>query len=149
MKKENAYNDNLREILEKTIDAQKGFNTAKENTDNVRLKNYFSARATEKQHFISELKDEMTKCGCDFNDVDGTFTGTIHRGWMDFKALLSINDAESMIEEAIRGEESALEEYNEILNKGILPISLRNVLLDQKVKIQSGINNLDILEDSI
>lgn len=148
MKKDNSFNDDLCEILDKTIDAQKGFTNAKKNTDNAGLKNYFAARANEKNEFISELKTEMAKCGCEI-DADGTVAGTIHRSWMDFKAFLSLDDAESMLEEAKRGEESALEEYDEILEDATLPVSLRDVLLNQKAKIQSGINTLDTMEDAM
>lgn len=66
---------------------------------------------------------------------------------MDIKALFSDDDEESMLEEAIRGEKAAVEEYNEIIKETTLPISTKSILESQKNKIESGLNRLKTLED--
>lgn len=57
--------------------------------------------------FNAQLKREMV---VNYKEIDdeGSFTGTMHRVWMDVKALFSADNDESMLEEAIRGEKRLL-----------------------------------------
>ena len=100
----------LNELLEKTYDAEKGFKKAAENVEHTALKTYFNQKAQERYNFGHELKSEIKAFNQDV-DKGGSLTGKAHRAWMDVKSLFSSNDEESMLEEAIRGEKSAIEEY--------------------------------------
>ena len=52
-----------------------------------------------------------------------------------------------MLEEAIRGEKSAVEEYEDVINETSLPISTKNILEKQKTTITNGLSNIKSLED--
>ena len=136
----------LNSLLEKTYDAEKGFQKAADNVENIALKNYFKQKAQERYDFGHELKSEIRSFNQEV-DKGGSFTGTAHRAWMDIKALFSNDDEESMLEEAIRGEESAVSEYNEVLNETSLPASTKSILASQKSKIESGLSRIKTLED--
>lgn len=136
----------LNDLLEKTYDAEKGFKKAAENIDNKALKNYFSRKAEERYSFGHELKSELKAFNQDI-DKGGSATGTAHRAWMDVKALFSNKNEESMLEEAIRGEESAIGEYKDVLNDMNLPSSTKAVLSSQKSKIENGLSKIKKLED--
>ena len=136
----------LNDLLEKTYDAEKGFKKAAENVKNEALKNYFSNKAQERYDFGHELKSEIKSFGQEV-DKGGSALGTAHRAWMDIKNLLSTDNEESMLEEAIRGEKSALDEYQDVLNEANLPPSTESILLKQKNQIQSGLNTIQRLED--
>ncbi|UWX54437.1 PA2169 family four-helix-bundle protein [Maribacter litopenaei] len=138
--------DKLNDILEKTYDAEKGFKKAADNTDNVALKTYFENKAKQRYDFGHELKDEIASFGQKVEKGD-SFTSKAHRAWMDVKALFSSDDAESMLEEAIRGEKAAVEEYNEVLQETSLPSSTSAVLKSQKHAIENGLSNIKTLED--
>ena len=136
----------LNEILEKTYDAEKGFKKAANNTDNVALKTYFENKAKQRYDFGHELKDEIISFGQEVDKGD-SLTGKAHRAWMDIKAMFSSDDAEAMLEEAIRGEKAAIEEYEEVLTETSLPSSTSAVLRSQKNAIEKGLSNIKTLED--
>ncbi len=136
----------LNELLEKTYDAKKGFHKADENTDHSQLKNYFQRKSQERNGFGQELKAELNTFGEDI-DEGGSFSGTAHRAWMDVKAMFSSDNEESMLEESIRGEKAALEEYNDILNETSLPESTQKILLKHKDAISNDLSTIKRLED--
>lgn len=138
--------DKLNDILEKTYDAEKGFKKAANNTENTALKTYFENKAKQRYDFGHELKSEITAFGQKVEKGD-SLTGKAHRAWMDVKAMFTSDDAESMLEEAIRGEKAAVEEYDEVLKETSLPLSTSSILKSQKVAIENGLSNIKTLED--
>lgn len=136
----------LNELLEKTYDAEKGFKNAAENIENTALKSYFKSKAQERYNFGHDLKDEIKSYNQKI-DKGGSITGTAHRAWMDIKAMLSLDNEESMLEESIRGEKTAVKEYEEVLNEIHLPNSTKSLLETQKNKIEFGLENIKTLED--
>lgn len=136
----------LNDLLEKTYDAEKGYKKAAENVEHAALKNYFNRKAQERYDFGHELKNEIKAFGQDV-DKGGSLTGSVHRTWMDVKALFSSDDEESMLEEAIRGEKSAVKEYDEVLSETSLPASTKNILLNQKSTIEEELSTIKRLED--
>ncbi|MGB3776064.1 MAG: PA2169 family four-helix-bundle protein [Leeuwenhoekiella sp.] len=138
--------EHLNDILEKNIDAQKGFDQAVENTDSSALKTYFRERSQERAGFVTAIKAELSNYGEKFKD-SGSAAAGIHRGWMDFKSLFSKDDDESMLEECIRGEKKALKEYDEALEPGELPTTTGDLLRQQRDKIQAGLSKIKSMED--
>lgn len=138
--------EKLNDILEKTYDAEKGFKKAAENTENVALKSYFENKAKQRYDFGHALKSEITSFGQKVEKGD-SFTSKAHRAWMDVKSMFSSDDAEAMLEEAIRGEKAAIKEYDEVLKDTSLPSSTSSVLRSQKVAIENGLSNIKTLED--
>ena len=136
----------LNSILEKTYDAERGFKKAAENVKNNALKNYFNSKAQERYDFGHELKSEIRSFG-EKIDKGGSVAGTAHRTWMDIKAMFSFDDEESMLEEAIRGEKVAIEEYEDVITETSLPSQTKAILEAQKNKIESGLQNIKSLED--
>ncbi len=141
----NEIFDEIKEILEKNKDGIKGYEKAAENTDNTALQTYFRNKAEKRKEFNLKLKRETQNAYSEF-DVDGSFKGSIHRAWMDVKSLFSADDAESMLEESIRGDKAAIEEYNDVIEYDNLPVGLRNLLISQRNNIQQDISKNDSLE---
>ena len=137
----------LNELLEKTYDAEKGFKKAAENIDNPQLKAFFESKAKQRYDFGHELKTEIMSFGQKVDKGD-SITGKAHRAWMDVKALFSLDNAESMLEEAIRGEKAAIEEYEDVLEDTSLPSTTATILRSQKEAIKNGLSNIKILEDA-
>jgi uncharacterized protein (TIGR02284 family) len=144
-KEKNEIFDEIEEILEKNEDARKGYEKASENTDDSALSSYFSKKASDREKFNSKLKAELKTVYADY-DEDGSFKGSIHRAWMDVKSLFSADNDASMLEESIRGDKAAIEEYNDVIEYKNLPTGLRNLLVSQKNKIQNDINTHDSME---
>jgi uncharacterized protein (TIGR02284 family) len=136
----------LNDLLEKTYDAEKGFKKAAENVKNSNLKNYFERKAQERYDFGHALKTEITQFGQSPEKGD-SFASKAHRSWMDIKNFFSSDNEEAMLEEAIKGEKAAIDEYNEVLRENTLPPSTETLLTQQKQKIESGLNSIKHMED--
>jgi len=138
--------DQLEEILEKNIDAEKGYKKAAENAKDIALKEFFERKANDRSGFNTALKSEMV-VSYDEIDEDGSFTGTVHRAWMDVKAFFSGDNDEAMLEEAIKGDKAAVEEYDEVLKDTTLPANIATLVREQMIKIRTDLNNIKTLED--
>jgi uncharacterized protein (TIGR02284 family) len=136
----------LNDLLERTYDAEKGFKKAAENTEHTYLKRYFERKSLERQTFGVELKNEIRSFG-ETPEDSGSFEGAAHRTWMDIKALFSSDNDESMLEEAIRGENTALNDYNDVINDHGLPLSTQSILIRQRDAIASDLQAIKRLED--
>jgi uncharacterized protein (TIGR02284 family) len=138
--------ERLNDILEKTYDAEKGYKKAAENTDNPSLKTFFNRKSQERYDYGHSLKTEIKQFGEEV-DKGGSVAGTMHRAWMDTKAFFSADDAESMLEESIRGEKAAVAEYEDVLKDTALPSSTATLLTQQMNRIKTDLNNIKRLED--
>ncbi|MBC3845416.1 PA2169 family four-helix-bundle protein [Winogradskyella echinorum] len=146
MKYSKEISNKLNELLVKNYDAEKGYLNAIENVDNDRLKMFFKRRASERSEFAKELRTEILQYG-EIPEDSGSFKGAMHRNWMSLKSTFSSNNEESILEEAIRGEESSLEVYNDLLQERNLPPSIDSLLIKHKNAIQAAINTEKVHEE--
>lgn len=137
----------LNELLEKNYDAEKGYKTAAENVKNNDLKAYFNNRAQERYNFGHEIKNEIKSFG-ETPDKGTSIKGDLHRTWMNIKSALSANSEESILEETIRGEKAAAEEYNEVLKETSLPLSTTTVLKKHRDNISEALNDVKRFEST-
>ncbi|WP_424492429.1 ferritin-like domain-containing protein [Salinimicrobium sp. GXAS 041] len=147
MKYSEEMADKLNELLEKNYDSEKGFRNAAEDVQNSRLKGFFEEKAAERYDFGHELKTEIRNFG-EAPDKGSSIKADAHRTWMNLKSALSGNNEEAVLEEVIRGEKLAVENYNEVIEKIDFPPSTKNLLLKQRNAIQQTIENAKSLEES-
>ncbi|WBL22700.1 ferritin-like domain-containing protein [Zunongwangia sp. HRR-M8] len=145
MKYSEEVSEKLNELLEKNYDAEKGYKFAAENVKNDKLKSFFTERAQERYDFGHELKSEIRNYG-EVPDKGSSLAGDAHRTWMNLKTAFSGNKEEAVLEEAIRGEKVAVEEYQKILDDTNVPASTQNILLKQKNSIVASLNEVKSLE---
>ncbi|MDL5514383.1 PA2169 family four-helix-bundle protein [Arenibacter sp. M-2] len=138
--------ERLNDIIQKNEDSIKGYEKAAENTTESGLQTYFHNKARERRIFLEELKS-VAPALTTREKIDGSTLGAMHRTWMDIKAFFSGDDAEAMLEEAIRGDNSAIEEYNEILVDGRLPADIANVIRRQRDHLNEDLKRIKTLED--
>jgi uncharacterized protein (TIGR02284 family) len=137
----------LNEILEKTYDAQRGYANAAENTEHAQLKGWLAQKGARRTEYAAELIGQMKGMNLE-PKTDGTVKGDMHRSWMNLKTAVSSDKEEAILEECIRGEKAAVEEYQEVLNnKTELPPSVVQILERQKNEIQATLNEVKTLED--
>jgi uncharacterized protein (TIGR02284 family) len=137
----------LNDLLEKTYDAQRGYSNAAEVTNHVQLKRWLAQQGVRRTEFAAVLAGEMKRMN-KTPELDGSFTGDMHRGWMNIKVALSLHKDEAVLEECITGEKNALQEYNKVLeHKDQLAPSIVSILQSQKDEIQSTVNEIKTLED--
>lgn len=136
----------LNGLLQKSYDAEQGFKKAAENVESNSLKNFFMSKAEERLKFRNELRREIVANGCEINEQSGSIAGSLHRAWMDTKALFSSNNEERMLEEVRNGEKAALNDYDDVLKDKLLPPTTTNILQKQRTVIQSSYDKADYLE---
>ena len=135
----------LNRILEKNIDAEKGYRFSAENVEDPQLKAYFSERVEERYDFIHQLRTEIRNYG-EAPKQESSIAGDAHRAWMNLKTTFSSNKAQTTLEEAVRGEKSAVEEYEEVLNDRDLPATTAGILRKQKNAIVAALNKANSLK---
>lgn len=135
----------LNELLERNYDAEKGYKKAAEDIDNSLLKDFFKEYSGQRYNFGHEIKEEIRSMGGD-PDKGSSITADLHRTWIDVKSLVTGKDTEAVIKECLRGETTALEDYEEALRRTDLPTKTREVVKSQHDKIQSAINRLNQID---
>jgi uncharacterized protein (TIGR02284 family) len=138
----------LNELLVKNYDAEKGYLNAIDNVESSELKLFFKRRASERSQFAKELRTEILQYG-QIPEDSGSLKGTMHRNWMSLKAVFSSNNEEAIIEEAIRGEEASLEEYDSLLKENNLPPTIDNLIAKHRQAIQAAINTEKVHEELV
>lgn len=61
--------------------------------------------------------------------------------------MFSADDDESMLEESIRGDKAAIDEYRDVLEYNNLPIRIKVLLIQQLQKIEKDVRNNKSLQD--
>ena len=140
--------EKLNELLVKNYDAEKGYLNAMSNVDDKNLKIFFKRRASERSQFAKELRTEILRYG-EVPEDSGTFKGTVHRNWMSLKSALSSNNEEKILEEAIRGEEASLEEYDKLMKENNLPPTIDELIFRHRNSIQAAIKTEKVHEELV
>ncbi len=138
----------LNKIVEINNDRIEGYETATKETTDSALKALFTDFASRSRGFKSELSSEVTAYGG--TPTDGTKnTGKLFRIWMDVKAALTDADRKKIIESCERGEDAALDAYDEVL-KSDAPFSeaQRTMISRQRTAIQSDHDRIKSMRDA-
>lgn len=135
----------LNDLLEKNYDAEAGYKAAKDNVKSTWAKDFFANQAQERYNFGHELKEEIRSFGQE-PDKGTSVKGDAHRTWMNIKSTFSSDNEEAVLEEAIRGEKAALNEYDEIINDSTLPASTKNVLTKHRDNIHTALKSVENME---
>ncbi|QAA80635.1 PA2169 family four-helix-bundle protein [Aequorivita sp. H23M31] len=138
--------NNLQDLLEKNYDAEKGFTKAMKDAKSPSLKNFLMKQAAQRSRFTTELTQELRNLNEEPKE-SGSFTGDLHRAWIDIKSSLAGNDDEAVLEECIRGEKSSADEYEEKLKKYSFPPKISQVLQKQSGEIHQTLSRVKRLED--
>jgi len=141
--------DRIKDVIAKNEDAIKGFHNAAENAKSVGVKTYFEKRAKSREQFLVTLHNATPALKTGDTSIDSTNQGVIHRVWMDVKAFFATDNDEAMLEEAIRGDKSAIEEYNELLADVLVPVRIKEIIREQKDTIQNDLETSKILEEQL
>lgn len=140
----------LNRILEKTYDAQNGYANAAENAhdeNDPNLTRWFAHQGQRRTEYAASIIGEMKNMNLEA-DMDGSVSGDLHRGWLNLKLNFTSDEEEAILEECLRGEKAAIEEYDEVLNNSAeLPPTIVNILQTQRDEIQATVNKIKRMED--
>src|SRR3954447_4088565 len=102
--------DVIQDLIQTCVDGQKGFEEAAMAVDDPNIKDELVGYSWQRQQFATELKSRLAAFGQESQDK-GSMAGVIHRGWMEAKSAVGMNDGESILAECERGEDTAIEAY--------------------------------------
>ena len=99
---------------------------------------------------VAELQHLEHQHGKVEADNSGSLTGRLHRAWIDLRSAIATRNDQAILEEAERGEDSAVEAWRAALDTdGIpLPRSVTAVLEPQLSKILASHDKVKAARDS-
>jgi len=133
----------LNDLIATCKDGAEGFRAAADAVKSSTVKAQFSSRATSIGQSAVDLQAAVRTAGGDPTD-SGHVAASLHRGWMALKAAVSDKDEHAIIEETVRGEESAVTHYREALQKP-LPDSVRGLVERQLRGAQQNLASVQAL----
>jgi uncharacterized protein (TIGR02284 family) len=135
----------LNDLIQTCRDGQEGFREAAEGVDRSDLRTFFNSCSLERAGFAGELQALVRQLGGDPED-EGSFSGALHRGWIDLKSAIAGNDDESILAECERGEDAAKKAYNNALIAQ-LPENIRRVVETQGISVRDKHDRIRALRD--
>jgi uncharacterized protein (TIGR02284 family) len=108
----------LNELIETSIDGERGFLKAAEDAHDAELKSLFSEGARRCREGIAELQSQVRAQGAR-PETSGSAAGALHRGWMSIREAFSSRDDKAILEECERGEDYAKAAYKKALGKDL------------------------------
>lgn len=148
MKYSESISEKLNDLLEKNYDTEKTYRYAAENVKDPGLKSFFNERAQERYDFGHELKSEIRNYG-EVPEKGSSIKGDVQRSWMNLRTTFSSDKTEVLLEETLKGEKAAVEEYNEVLSNSDIPPSTQNILMKQRNGITAALNQVKSLEQQL
>jgi len=136
----------LNNLIETCKDGQEGFKQAAENVHCQDLKAELQSYSRQRAEFAAALQSEVARLGVE-PEKSGSLAGAMHRGWINLKTALTSNDDQAVINECERGEDSAVEAYQEAMKADLAP-QVTALLSKQYQSVKAAHDKIRDLRDS-
>jgi uncharacterized protein (TIGR02284 family) len=133
----------LNSLIETLKDGEQGFRTSADKLEDPSLRAQFHSFASQRNSFARALQVEVSRIGGQ-PETTGSTAASLHRSWIDLKSSVVGNSDLAILEEAERGEDSAVKAYREALSKD-LPEDIRGVINGQFKDILATHNTVKAL----
>ncbi|UYQ94992.1 PA2169 family four-helix-bundle protein [Chitinophaga horti] len=139
----------LNDLIELNNDRIAGFEKAMSdiNQENVDLKELFQKFAADSRKFSQELTAIVATQGGE-PETGNSASGTLHRVWIDVKAIFGGSDRKSILAEAERGEDAIKKAYQDALIDGELSGNALETVREQSTAITAGHDAIKALRDA-
>jgi uncharacterized protein (TIGR02284 family) len=137
----------LNKLVQTARDGVEGYRQALNDVDNDMFEPIFRDYMQQRERFIGELTQKI-------NDLNGTvddspsWLGTLHRGWLDIKSAFTDGGEEAVLDECERGEQVAIDNYNEALNNETWPEEVSSLIRNQMEEIRSALDRVRTLRQA-
>ena len=115
--------------------------------ENIDLKALFQQYSAQSRKFSQELTAIVASYGEEI-ETGNSVAGTLHRAWIDVKALFGGSDRESILSEAERGEDAIKAAYKLALEEGELAGEALTTVTAQAAEIKSAHDEIKALRDA-
>ena len=135
----------LNNLIETCKDGELGFKTAAEGLKSPDIKAKFLEYSRQRGEMVRELQAEVRRLGGD-PEKSGSMSGSLHRGWLDIKSVITGKDDHAIVAEAERGEDVAKSVYEDAL-KETLPATLMALVQQQSAKVKQAHDHVRDIRD--
>ena len=128
--------DRLNDVLSEDLNAVRAYEEAVKNVDSPRLRQLFEELRQEREAFARELQDFTRQLGGDpvkEEDIGGSLRGA----WMSLQASLSSDEADALVGDLERAEESLADAYDKAISRGVEP-QAEELLQTQRRQVHAG-----------
>lgn len=133
----------LNRLIETCLDGQHGFEQAAQHVSDPQLKAQFSQYAQQRAGYVNELQTTVRAQGGTPTE-SGSVAAGLHRAWIGLKDALSKGDR-AIVAECIRGDESAVKQYQEAMSDDDVPPDVKTVLARQHGAIEQVLAKLNAM----
>src|SRR3982751_1073233 len=137
----------LNSLIETLKDGQEGFRQASEAVKDGSLKSLFNEFSLQRAKFAGELQSEVVNLGEPDPEKDSSTSGAMHRAWINIKSAVTSGDDHAILAECERGEDSAVNEYQEAMEEEITS-PIRDVIERQYREVKSAHDRIKSLRDA-
>jgi len=143
-----TISDALQELIIRLQDAEKGYLEIKKATANTTLRNWMEKYAGERHKMHQKLEGHVAARG-DSAEVKTSILGELHRIFIDIKLSATDDNIDAIVTEVDRGASRLIEDYDTILDKMELPLTLKQELIYQKSIVENELEELKILQKEL
>jgi uncharacterized protein (TIGR02284 family) len=137
----------LNDLIETLKDGEYGYKTAAEGIEKNEYKSLFNKYSEQRRQFAAELQNEVKRLNGD-PKKSGSVSGSLHRGWIDIKSVVTSGDGSAIISECERGEDTAVEVYEEMLDRD-LPADIQSIVEKQYTQVKEAHDRMRSLEKAM
>ena len=136
----------INNLIETLKDGEKGFKEASDAVKDPQLKSLFREYSQQRHRFASELQIQAQTLGEAKPEKSSSTAGAMHRAWINLKSAVTSGDDKAILSECERGEDSAINEYEEAMQDGLTGTA-REVVARQFTEIKSAHDRVKHLRD--
>ncbi len=137
----------INSLIETLKDGQEGFKQAAEAVKDSELKSLFREYSQQRARFAGELQGQAQQLGESEPEDSSSAAGAMHRAWINLKSVVTSGDDHAILVECERGEDSAIKEYKEAMEKG-LSSPIRETISRQYNEVKSAHDRIRNLRDA-
>jgi uncharacterized protein (TIGR02284 family) len=115
--------------------------------DDPQLKSVFSEFSLQRSRFAGELQSEVRNLGEPDPEDSSSVAGSMHRAWINVKSAVMNRDRHAILEEAERGEDSAVSAYKDAMEKD-LPAPIKSIVARQATQVKDAHDRIRSLRDA-
>jgi uncharacterized protein (TIGR02284 family) len=120
MQKETNDITKLNDLIQVCQDANQGYWKAAAEIEDKSIRQLFREKALERNDFACDLQEVALRLGVK-PEKEGTFSGKVHRTWMNVRHHINPHQDSVILLECRRGEEHALSVYQDVFENNLFP----------------------------
>lgn len=130
----------LNDLIEVCKDGEQGYKDAADDVKDPAIQQVLLKYSEQRGRFYSELQYMVSQSGGHV-EFSGSILGVLHRRWMDIRFGVAGSKTDAILNECIRGENSAISKYKFALKKE-LPENVKGLLERQYSEIVEACHHI-------